>query len=475
MGKYVSSSDIDSDIDEALGRKPVASAAPKPIVIERTSVPDVSTFSAASDWEFIKPMLAEPHGEAYINNPNYAAELKYDGRRAVIQRIGNRTRIWGRSGSDWTRNFPEVIEDVPMLGGGDFIIDGELVTWTIGDDGFPIDAFNLSGRANMLNQGKIDADLKKNPHVFHAFDVLMYNGKKVMNESFIARKELLERMIPKSLKHIQYVHYVTEDKEAYYNELIKRGHEGIILKQVNAPYVPDSRGPYWKKIKGTDSEEVIVVGTTIGTGVRNATFGALILAQWEPTQNRLVYVGKVGTGFDNKMISEIYERLCKLKTVKAYFPVGETVNWYEAKLVAEVSFQERSVYGIFRFPVFKCIRDDKKPQDATTTQSGTSAKVSAKTYVPPTTISDQEKQKLLSQVKATSKKCKLCGNLAEVGDMCKSCHDKLLTAMAPSPSLPTPASLQKQVSTAVAAAAVTASRNKKAGEISAGDMSKYGW
>jgi DNA ligase D-like protein (predicted 3'-phosphoesterase) len=163
---------------------------------------------------------------------------------------------------------------------------------------------------------------------------------------------------------------VDEKGEAYYQVALEKGLEGVVAKKKGSFYEPGARSGSWLKIKKLRSCDCVVLGYTKGSGVRLETFGALLLGLY--SGEKLVYVGKVGTGFSQAMLETLLERFQQLKTNTAPFNVDvpDEVTWLKPELVCEVTYQTVTRDGRLRMPRFSGLRSDKLPSECTVDQIG---------------------------------------------------------------------------------------------------------
>ncbi|RYG10914.1 MAG: DNA ligase D, partial [Chitinophagaceae bacterium] len=208
---------------------------------------------------------------------------------------------------------------------------------------------------------------KKKPALSYAvFDVLEINGADVRAIPLHQRKKLLETLLANKQQSVIEVVKATEMKgSAFLKEAEKKGWEGIIAKKVDSTYSSGMRNGNWQKIKLQQAQEAIIAGFTKPSGERGY-FGSLVLAV-KNEQNNLTYIGNCGTGFTQKSLKEIHQLLeplvTKDKPFKEKVAQEKTVTWLKPKIVCEVTFSEWTENKHLRHPVFKGIREDKKPDE----------------------------------------------------------------------------------------------------------------
>ena len=287
-------------------------------------------------------------------------EIKYDGVRVLAERAGKRVRLYGRSGQDFTGRYPEIVEALAALPVARFVLDGEVVAF---DEHGRSSFQRLQGRMGLSQAGDVAVGRRQVPVSAAFFDCLELDGYDLRDVPLRERKQLLELLIPRGHGVLAYSAHVEERGEEFFHACDARHLEGIIAKKADGPY-RSGRSRDWLKIKCQRRQEVVIGGYTDPQGGRSY-FGALHLGVYEG--ERLVYVSKVGTGFDAKSLKRIWDRLKPLERARSPFdvgtPTGRGHHWVEPRLVAEVRFTEWTDDGGLRHPAFLGLRDDKRPQD----------------------------------------------------------------------------------------------------------------
>ncbi len=334
----------------------------------REALTEAGAVKERVDVDKVSLMLAETRDEAFTKK-DWVFELKLDGYRLLAAKRGNDVKLVTRNGNDYTEVFPEVARAVKAIPLDNFIIDGEVVV--LDADGKP--SFSLMQRRGSLhNAHDISRAAVELPSTFFAFDLIAAEGFDARAVPLIKRKELLATVVPK-VGAVRYLDHIAEKGEAFHKQVSSMGLEGIIAKKADYPY-RGGRSPNWLKIKAEKTAEFAVVGFTAPQGSR-AGFGALQLA--DLVNGRLVYAGRAGTGFTEKMLKEWHERLLPdvrdeppcfgpVKTPdeepppSSSIPEVKTTTWVEPKYVVEVRFTEWTHEGILRHPAFLRERDDKR-------------------------------------------------------------------------------------------------------------------
>ncbi len=286
-------------------------------------------------------------------------EIKYDGVRALAARDRDAVTLYGRNGQIITGRYPELAAPLRALPVDRFIIDGEIVALDAhGKPSFQ----RLQARMHIAKPRDIERAAAAVPVVAVFFDCLAMDGHDLRRLALLKRKECLALLLP-PLGPVRYGDHVLEHGKAFYEAASAERLEGIVAKKISSPYAR-SRSHEWIKIKCLRSQEFVVGGYTDPQGSRGH-FGALHLGLYDGP--RLVYVSKVGTGFDQALLKKVRERLQPLVRQTSPFDVGSPAgrghHWVEPKLVCEVRFIEWTEDGGIRHPVFLGLRDDKRPEE----------------------------------------------------------------------------------------------------------------
>nr|WP_189522264.1 MULTISPECIES: DNA ligase D [unclassified Mesorhizobium] len=275
-------------------------------------------------------------------------EMKFDGYRAQVAVSGSEVVVYTRNGHDWTRQFKVVLPPLRKLTKGSALIDGEIV------------AIDSQGRTNfsMLKTG-IAAGM---PLKFYAFDLLELNGGDISNQPLLERKERLAELLgePDPDEALQFSSHIADHGEKILETMCAGGHEGVIAKRADSRYVGD-RTATWLKIKCTKRQEFVVGGyrpSDTGRGM-----ASLILGTYE--NGKLVYRGRVGTGFTEAMRNKILAQLERRRMEKPAFSsvpldIARRARWVKPELVAEVTYSEVTPDGSLRHPSFEGMREDKR-------------------------------------------------------------------------------------------------------------------
>ena len=199
------------------------------------------------------------------------------------------------------------------------------------------------------------------------FDVLEKDGKPLTNLPLMERKKILKESL-KEGTHVILSDFIEEKGEAYYKLILEKDLEGVMAKKKDSQYEEGLRTGSWLKIKKIKTCDAIIFGYTRGGGVREDSFGALLLGVYD--KGKPVYLGKVGSGFSQETIGLLMDKFEKIKTNVAPFKpeAGDVVTWLEPKLVCEVYYQVLTRDLRLRMARFQRLRDDKPPEQCTLDQ-----------------------------------------------------------------------------------------------------------
>ena len=300
--------------------------------------------------------------ERPFSDPGWLFEIKYDGVRVLASRRGDRVELYGRSGQDTTSRYPEVVRALRALPVDSFVIDGEIVA--LDDAGRP--SFQrLQPRMALTDPREIERAAAQRPAIGVFFDCLLLDDRDLRKLPLVDRKECLRLLVP-SLGAVRYGDHVAEAGEAFFELASEQRLEGIVAKKARSVY-SGARTRDWIKIKCQRRQEFVIGGYTDPQGSRGH-FGALHLGVYDGLTEapRLVYVSKVGTGFDGAGLKAILDKLRPLARATPPFdagtlPTGRGHHWVEPRLVAEVRFTDWTADGGLRHPTFIGLREDKKP------------------------------------------------------------------------------------------------------------------
>jgi bifunctional non-homologous end joining protein LigD len=296
---------------------------------------------------------APPPGDEWLH------EIKHDGYRIVARVEEGEVRLVSRNGKDWTKEFPQVARALGRLPAGTAILDGEVA------------AVLPSGATSFQALQRRGSD-SSSPLVYFVFDLLHLDGWDLREVPLLERKRALQRLLAAAPLALRFSDHVRGQGPAFFEQARQAGLEGVVSKRAEAPYRP-GRGGDWRKSKCRLSQEMVIGGWTLPSDGR-PSIGALHVGFYEG--DTLVYAGKVGSGFSEKLVADLLQRLevlrresCPFAEVPAELRRGS--HWVEPELVAQVEFSEWTYEGRMRQPVFLGLRDDRDARHVVRERPGT--------------------------------------------------------------------------------------------------------
>ncbi len=296
------------------------------------------------------------------------AEYKLDGFRMQIHKWGNNVRLFTRRLEDVTLQFPEVAKYIKeSVKGEDFILDSEAVGYNA-RTGKYLPFQNISQR--IKRKYNIDELSAKFPVELNIFDILFYDGKNLLNEQFQNRRELLEKIVIQKEKQIVLVKRMISSDENqvndFFNESIKAGNEGLILKNLESPYKPGARVGFMVKLKSTmENLDLAIIGAEWGEGKRGSWLSSYTLACRDENGD-LLEIGKVSTGLKEKEEEGLsFQEMTEMLKPLIISEKGREVK-VKPEIVIEVAYEEiqksptyESGFAL-RFPRVVRLRSDER-------------------------------------------------------------------------------------------------------------------
>lgn len=314
---------------------------------------------------FIAPMkprlLEEPPAQG-----EWIYELKFDGIRLLAIKDGEQVSLLSRNKNELAARFPEVVAAVKSLPIDDCVIDGEVV------------AVDAEGRSSFqLLQGREMDGGRAQPLFYYVFDLLQASGRSLLAQPLEARKEWLRELCANAPEPIRYSGEIGSEPKKLLAEVKRRGLEGLIGKQRRSVYEPDRRSGAWIKLKCLNEQEFVIGGFTPPAGARKH-FGALLVGYYE--SGRLLFAGKVGTGFNTKSLASLHRQFrreirddCPFadlpskqggQWIQGITPsMMRKCQWVNPGFVCQLKFAEWTRDGKLRQPVFLGLREDKKARE----------------------------------------------------------------------------------------------------------------
>ena len=363
-------------------------------VVAKQGINGIKKFEIAI-FNPIRPMLADrvKSEEDAIKKfqDEFAAEYKLDGERAQIHKKGNEIIIFSRSLEKITRYYPDIVEKIPnLLICDECILEAEVVAINE-DTGNFLPFQELMHRRRKYKLEKAVSDY---PITVNFFDILFLNGKKIIDLPYLERRNNLLKIV-KDDKFVKVIPMSIIKNEGDVLEILENsinsGCEGLMLKMLQSPYRAGMRGSNWLKLKREyqnelgDSLDLIVIGAFFGKGRRTGRYGTLLLASYNSENDTFPSICKVGTGFTDESLDQLYQILSPNVTIKKNSKIESDMNadvWFEPSLVIEIVASEITLSPIhktgfnilrkesglaLRFPKFTGkIRSEKNVEDAST-------------------------------------------------------------------------------------------------------------
>ncbi len=295
-----------------------------------------------------------------FSDPGWIFERKLDGERCLAFVAGagrGGVRLMTRNQHEVTSTFPEIAAALAAQRRSDCVVDGEIVAFEGSQTRFE----RLQQRLGVAQPS--EDLLRRFPVYFYLFDVLFADGRDTRPLPLLERKRALRASLTFE-DPLRYTEHRSTDGAEYYRQACRDGWEGLIAKRVDAPY-RGGRTRDWLKFKCESGQEFVIGGFTDPKGSRSG-FGALLLGYYDP-DGRLVYAGKVGTGFDTRTLLSLHDTLAALERDTPAFDRGRLprskAHWVEPTLVGQVGFSEWTRDGELRHPRFQGLRQDKDPSE----------------------------------------------------------------------------------------------------------------
>ncbi|KAF6244266.1 ATP-dependent DNA ligase [Nitrosopumilus sp. b2] len=313
----------------------------------------------------IRPMLADrvkSEQEAIEKmGEEFAAEYKLDGERVQLHIEGDKVVLFSRSLENISSYYPDIIEKIPKaIQAENIILEAEAVAVNENTGEF----LPFQELMHRRRKHKIEKAVTQYPITVNLFDILYCNGKSCLELDYKERREKMEKVVKEDefVKHIPMAIVKNENGiEDFFENSINAGSEGLMLKMLDKPYQAGSRGSHWLKLKREyqnelgDSLDLVVIGGFFGKGRRTGSYGTLLLATYEEDEDTFTSICKVGTGFSDEDLDQLYQILSPKVTIKKNPRIDSEMEadvWFEPELVIEVVASE-----ITLSPIHKAARD----------------------------------------------------------------------------------------------------------------------
>jgi bifunctional non-homologous end joining protein LigD len=315
-----------------------------------------------NSFSFIEPMMALRVPELPAGDWIY--EMKFDGYRALAFRAGSEVSLLSRNRTLFNDNYPRLVDSLKALKAKSFIIDGEIA------------ALDQQGRSSfqLLQSYGVRNGI---PLVYYAFDLLSLYGTDLRDRPVIERRKRLARLLKTAPENIKFSEELQGTREKLFRIARNFRLEGLVAKRRDSTYEAGRRSGAWVKVKLTQEQEFVIGGYTPPEGSRKY-FGALLVGYHGPEGP--LFAGRIGTGFSERALEELYDGLQKIRRATCPFVnlpekgpgrwrqgitprVMKRCVWIEPVLVAQIKFTEWTSDGQLRQPVFLRLRSDKDPKE----------------------------------------------------------------------------------------------------------------
>jgi bifunctional non-homologous end joining protein LigD len=308
------------------------------------------------------PMLATGGFEPF-DRKGWWFEPKFDGVRALAYLDGEQIRLISRTGRDQSASYPELARIYRNIKATNGVLDGEVVaTDDEGKTSFEL----LQQRMNLSSPADIEKARRKIPVEMVAFDLLWLDGEDFTRRPLSERREKLQEVVHEG-KGLRLIYTVPDEGIKFFQAAKEIGLEGIIAKRASSRYAPGKRTDDWRKIKILTQQDCVILGWTPGQRGRSSSFGALLVGAF--VDGKLTWIGQVGTGFTDRMLQDLMDRLKAVESDQP--PVADSelakvkgARWVRPELVCVVEYLQMTVAGKLRAPSFKGLRPDKLPEDS---------------------------------------------------------------------------------------------------------------
>jgi len=315
----------------------------------------------------VKPMLAQMAysvKEVFEYHRDVAFEYKFDGARVQIHKKGDRARVFSRRLTDVTVSVPEIVDEtVKKVDADEAVLDGEAIA--VDANGKPLPFQDLMRRFTKVKN--VEEEMKRIPLKLYLFDVMYLNGVQLIDEPYVKRWSRLEEIARGVNLAPRIVTSSVSEAERFMEKAVAEGHEGVVAKALDSPYIPGTRGRLWLKLKTADYLDLVIVGAQWGYGRRTGWLSDYFLAALDEETGNYEIIGKTFKGLTDEEFEQMTKKLLTLKT-------GEEENtvWVKPEIVVEVAYNElqrspryRSGFAL-RFARITRIRSDKDPAEADT-------------------------------------------------------------------------------------------------------------
>ncbi|HEY6905222.1 MAG TPA: non-homologous end-joining DNA ligase [Candidatus Acidoferrales bacterium] len=362
------------------GKSPTTSGKPAEVTRKAILNPEELPGAKKAAMPDHLPVALATLADKPFSNSDWLFEIKWDGERAVSFVRDGEVELRSRSGREITQEYPELKGLPKTLNARKAIVDGEVVVL---DEAGRSNFMRIQQRFGVLNPS---ARLQQTvPVTYYLFDLLYYDGYDLRNVALETRKELLRSLLTPS-DRVRFSDHQIEKGIELYEVAKQQGLEGIIAKRRDSIY-PGKRSSLWLKFKIVQDIDAVIGGWTAPRKSREH-FGALLMGLYDAEGN-LEYIGSVGTGFTQDLLTSIYKTLQDLQTRDSPFRTApklkEAVHWVKPELVARVKFGQWTNDKKLRAPVFLGFQEDRAARDCGFENQATASVAAPSNASPPAT------------------------------------------------------------------------------------------
>lgn len=309
----------------------------------------------------VKPMLSFSV-QSPFDSTDHIYEAKWEGSRCLASINRNKVSLYDRCSREITFRYPELGDAGNLLEVDDVLVDGEIIAL---EEGKP-DIARLRYRESMTDPDEILRATETTPVLLIVFDILSCDGKKVMGNSLLERKDLLKSSL-RNGKYLVIGSFVQDNGKAFFDQMVKAGFEGMMAKMKQGLYIPEIRSENWLKVTQFKTQDCLVCGYTLGMGKRAEMLGALVLGVLH--NETLFHAGQVGSGFTDESLRNIFEALQPYRTDECPFSTEPSIDrqtiWLDPRIICRVEYSDWTADAKLRLPRFLDLRTDKCTQSCT--------------------------------------------------------------------------------------------------------------
>lgn len=332
---------------------------------DRPWLPEEPQFNRPGETASLRAKFVLPMKPKLVNSlpaqEGWIYELKFDGYRAIAVKRESSVTIFSRN--EKQLRFPELAAAIERLPCKEAVFDGEIVA--------------------LDEQGRPSFQLMQSPEseaiYYYLFDLIFLNGMDLKGQPLSERKQTLSKLMEKAGDGLRFSGNLPGHPEEILSQIKARGLEGVVAKRAASQYEPGKRSGEWIKVKCLEEQEFVIGGYTMPKGSRSH-LGSVLVGYYQ--EGKLLFGGKVGTGFSERLLKMLSERFQSLRTEACpfadLFPIRKSneagglsasqirqCRWVKPEMVCQVKFTEWTRDGKLRQPVFLGIRTDRAPAEVT--------------------------------------------------------------------------------------------------------------